>query len=84
MNKESPVRPDIYINGGFVIGSKKTDPCFENAISGETLTIAVSDRVSVKDMLAVVADFSLGITTIVSLLTSTTFTYCVITGSAGR
>lgn len=59
MNKESPVRPDIYVNGGFVIGSKKTDPCFENAVSDEILTSAVSDKVSEKAILAVVADFSL-------------------------
>jgi hypothetical protein len=74
MNKESPERPDMFIDGGFVIGSKKTDPCFENAVSGEILTSAVSDKVSVKDILAVVANFSLGITTIVSRLTFVTFT----------
>jgi len=84
INKESPESPDSIINGGFVIGSKKRDPCIENAVSGEILTNAVSVKVSVKDIVAVEANFSLEIAITVSRLRSVTFTYCVITGSPGR
>ncbi|MBE9463720.1 hypothetical protein ACFP1I_32385 [Dyadobacter subterraneus] len=84
MNNESEVRPEMYVNGGLVIGSKKREPFFENAVSGEILTSAVSDKVSVKDILAVVANFSLGITNTVSRLTFATLTYLVTAGSAGR
>ncbi len=74
----------MYINGGFVTGSKKREPFFENAVSGEILTNAVSDKVSTNDTPIVEADFSLGITTTVSRLTFVTFTYCFMTGSPGR
>ncbi|GGB77213.1 hypothetical protein GCM10011325_00900 [Dyadobacter sediminis] len=73
----------MYIKGGFVIGSKKTEPCCKNAMSGEIRTIAVSDKVSVNAILAVAADFSFGTATIVSRSTWTTFTYFITGGSAG-
>lgn len=82
MNKESPERPDMLMSGGFVIGSKNVTPCLEKAVSEAILTSAVSDKVSAKDTLAVVANFSLETAIKVSLLRFATLTWCVIRGSA--